>query len=74
MSFSVEELPVDDNCSALSPDSPPDQVYKIVVQWSNGTSTVIYRRYSMFFDIMVSQWKWILWSKLARRSLSLLLK
>ncbi len=31
-----------------------DQVYKIVVQWSNGKSTVIYRRYSMFFDFQVS--------------------
>ena len=31
-----------------------DQVYKIVVQWSNGRSTIIYRRYSMFFDFMVS--------------------
>ena len=73
MSFSVVELP-DDSCSALFPDSPPDQVYKIVVQWSNGTSTVIYRRYSMFFDIMVSQWKWILLGKLAQCSPGLLLK
>ena len=31
-----------------------DQVYKIVVQWSDGTSTTIYRRYSMFFDFQVS--------------------
>lgn len=28
-------------------------VYKIVVQWSNGTTTVVYRRYSMFFDFLV---------------------
>jgi hypothetical protein len=28
-------------------------VYKIVVKWSNGLSTVIYRRYSMFFDFMI---------------------
>lgn len=32
-----------------------DQVYKIVVQWSNGATTVIYRRYSMFFDFLVSE-------------------
>ena len=31
----------------------PNQVYKVVVQWSNGSSTVIYRRYSMFFDFLV---------------------
>ena len=34
-----------------------DQVYKVVVEWSNGTSTVIYRRYSMFFDFLVSELK-----------------
>lgn len=35
---------------------PPlfDQVYKVVVQWSNGSETVVYRRYSMFFDFLVS--------------------
>jgi hypothetical protein len=31
-----------------------NKVYKIVVQWSNGTTTVVYRRYSMFFDFLVS--------------------
>lgn len=58
MSLSVEELAVDDKSPVHFPDSPfPDQVYKVVVQWSNGTSTIIYRRYSMFFDFMVSQAK-----------------
>lgn len=54
MSCLVEEVytiekPLNDNRFTFL-----DQVYKIVVQWSNGHSTIIYRRYSMFFDFMVS--------------------
>lgn len=30
------------------------QVYKVVVKWTNETETVIYRRYSSFFDFVVS--------------------
>jgi len=30
------------------------QVYKMEVEWTNGTSSVVYRRYSMFFDFQVS--------------------
>ena len=31
-----------------------NQVFKMVVKWSNGSTSVIYRRYSMFFDFLVS--------------------
>ena len=31
-----------------------NQVFKMVVQWSNGSKTVVYRRYSLFFDFLVS--------------------
>lgn len=32
------------------------QVYKVVVKWTNGSETTIYRRYSIFFDFVVSIW------------------
>ena len=51
--FSVEELYAVEN-KTNDGSLSLDQVYKIVVNWSNGQSTVIYRRYSMFFDFMVS--------------------
>ena len=48
--------PVNNQSSLTTTDhSLLDQVYKVVVEWSNGTSTVIYRRYSMFFDFLVSE-------------------
>ena len=31
-----------------------NQVFKMVVKWSNGSKTVVYRRYSLFFDFLVS--------------------
>lgn len=30
------------------------QVYKVVVRWTNEAETVIYRKYSLFFDFVVS--------------------
>ena len=53
MSCSVEELYTIENASGNDGLSFTDQVYKIVVQWSDGSSTIIYRRYSMFFDFQV---------------------
>ena len=55
MSCSVQELYTIKKTANDGESTFLDQVYKIVVQWSNGSSTVIYRRFSMFFDFMVSQ-------------------
>lgn len=30
------------------------QVYKMIVEWTSGTTSIVYRRYSMFFDFQVS--------------------
>ena len=37
------------------PASPFIQVYVLEVTWSEGTKTVIYRRYSRFFEFQVSK-------------------
>ena len=31
-----------------------DQVYKVVIEWSNDSTVIIYRRYTHFFDFLVS--------------------
>lgn len=33
------------------------QVYKMVVEWTSGTTSIVYRRYSMFFDFQVNMYK-----------------
>ncbi len=46
--------------SLLSLPIPPppfvsvDQVYKVVIEWSNDSTVIIYRRYTHFFDFLVS--------------------
>lgn len=43
----------------LSEDKCPHfitfQVYKVVVQWTNDKEIIIYRKYSFFFDFVVSE-------------------